>query len=39
MRKTAPYKTDFYIFAGEFKDVYNTKWKKIKQLAFQDMLA
>ncbi|WP_418885529.1 plasmid maintenance protein [Borreliella tanukii] len=27
MRKTAPYKTDFYILAGEFKDTYNTKWK------------
>ncbi len=27
MRKTAPYKTDFYTLAGEFKDIYTTKWK------------
>lgn len=30
MRKTAPYKTDFYIIAGEFKDTYVTKWKENK---------
>ncbi|AEL19470.1 borrelia PFam57/62 partition protein (plasmid) [Borreliella bissettiae DN127] len=34
MRKTAPYKTDFYILAGEFKDVYTTKWKKNKKTSF-----
>ncbi|MBB6213524.1 ribosomal protein L11 methylase PrmA [Borreliella californiensis] len=34
MRKTAPYKTDFYILAGEFKDVYTTKWKKNKTTSF-----
>ncbi|WP_418905318.1 plasmid maintenance protein (plasmid) [Borreliella turdi] len=27
MRQHAPYKTDFYILAGEFKDLYNSKWK------------
>ncbi len=27
MRKAAPYKTDFYALAGEFKDTYTTKWK------------
>lgn len=27
MRKIAPYKTDFYILAGEFKDTYTNKWK------------
>ncbi|WP_418905174.1 plasmid maintenance protein (plasmid) [Borreliella finlandensis] len=27
MRKYAPYKTDFYLLAGEFKDIYTTKWK------------
>ncbi|WP_215538878.1 plasmid maintenance protein [Borreliella bavariensis] len=34
MRKTAPYKTDFYVLAGEFKDIYNTKWKKNKTTSF-----
>ncbi|WP_421115299.1 plasmid maintenance protein [Borreliella valaisiana] len=34
MRKTAPYKTDFYILAGEFKDDYTTKWKKNKTTIF-----
>nr|AAU86056.1 hypothetical protein BGP205 [Borreliella bavariensis PBi] len=34
MRKTAPYKTDFYVLAGEFKDIYNTKWKKDKTNSF-----
>ncbi|MBB6043461.1 plasmid maintenance protein (plasmid) [Borreliella yangtzensis] len=27
MRKIATYKTDFYTLAGEFKDIYTTKWK------------
>ncbi|WP_210370430.1 plasmid maintenance protein [Borreliella garinii] len=34
MRKTAPYKTDFYILAGEFKDTYTTKWKVNKITSF-----
>ncbi len=34
MRKTAPYKTDFYIIAGEFKDSYATKWKVNKTTRF-----
>ncbi|WP_420025387.1 plasmid maintenance protein (plasmid) [Borreliella yangtzensis] len=34
MRKTAPYKTDFYILAGEFKDDYITKWEKNKTTIF-----
>ncbi|MCD2332633.1 plasmid maintenance protein [Borreliella americana] len=34
MRKTAPYKTDFYILAGEFKDTYTTKWKSNKIISF-----
>ncbi|ACN52991.1 plasmid maintenance protein [Borreliella valaisiana] len=34
MRKTAPYKTDFYTLAGEFKDIYNTKWKANKINSF-----
>ncbi|WP_418456591.1 plasmid maintenance protein [Borreliella lusitaniae] len=27
MRQYASYKTDFYLLAGEFKDLYNSKWK------------
>ncbi len=34
MRKAAPYKTDFYILAGEFKDDYTTKWRKNKTTSF-----
>ncbi len=34
MRKTAPYKTDFYTLAGEFKDTYTTKWKVNKITSF-----
>ncbi|WP_210371426.1 plasmid maintenance protein [Borreliella garinii] len=34
MRKTAPYKTDFYTLAGEFKDTYTTKWKTNKITSF-----
>ncbi|KEO61969.1 plasmid maintenance protein [Borreliella garinii] len=34
MRKTAPYKTDFYTLAGEFKDTYATKWKVNKITSF-----
>ncbi|WP_210362440.1 plasmid maintenance protein [Borreliella garinii] len=34
MRKTAPYKTDFYTLAGEFKDTYTTKWKANKITSF-----
>lgn len=34
MRKTAPYKTDFYTLAGEFKDSYATKWKVKKTTHF-----
>ncbi|MCD2382036.1 plasmid maintenance protein [Borreliella americana] len=34
MRKIAPYKTDFYTLAGEFKDTYNTKWKTNKTINF-----
>ncbi|WP_425337150.1 plasmid maintenance protein [Borreliella tanukii] len=34
MRKIAPYKTDFYILAEEFKDIYTTKWKKNKTTSF-----
>ncbi len=34
MRKTAPYKTDFYILAGEFKDTYTTKWNVNKITGF-----
>ncbi|WP_418885161.1 plasmid maintenance protein [Borreliella carolinensis] len=30
MRKVAPYKTDFYTLAGEFKKIYTTKWKANK---------
>lgn len=31
MRKYAPYKTDFYLLVGEFKDLYNSKWKTNKK--------
>ncbi|WP_151060914.1 plasmid maintenance protein [Borreliella turdi] len=34
MRKTAPYKTDFYTLAGEFKDTYTTKWNVNKITGF-----
>ncbi len=34
MRKIAPYKTDFYTLAGEFKDIYTTKWKANKITSF-----
>ncbi len=34
MRKTAPYKTDFYALAGEFKDTYTTKWEVNKITSF-----
>lgn len=34
MRKTAPYKTDFYTLAGEFKDTYTAKWKVNKITSF-----
>ncbi|WP_330529097.1 plasmid maintenance protein [Borreliella valaisiana] len=34
MRKAAPYKTDFYTLAGEFKDIYTTKWKANKINSF-----
>ncbi|WP_418457440.1 plasmid maintenance protein [Borreliella andersonii] len=34
MRKTAPYKTDFYNIAREFKDKYTTKWKTNKITRF-----
>ncbi|WP_418909389.1 plasmid maintenance protein (plasmid) [Borreliella sinica] len=34
MRKTAPYKTDFYTLAGEFKDTYTTKWKVSRTTSF-----
>ncbi|WP_210360880.1 plasmid maintenance protein [Borreliella garinii] len=34
MRKSAPYKTDFYNLAGEFKDTYTTKWKVNKITSF-----
>ncbi|ACO38074.1 plasmid maintenance protein [Borreliella burgdorferi] len=34
MRKIAPYKTDFYTLAGEFKDTYTTKWKINKTTSF-----
>ncbi|WP_151073854.1 plasmid maintenance protein [Borreliella turdi] len=34
MRKAAPYKTDFYALAGEFKDTYTTKWKVNKITSF-----
>ncbi|ACN53199.1 plasmid maintenance protein (plasmid) [Borreliella spielmanii] len=34
MRKTAPYKTDFYALAGEFKDSYAAKWKTNKITSF-----
>ncbi|MCD2415933.1 plasmid maintenance protein [Borreliella burgdorferi] len=34
MRKIAPYKTDFYVLAGEFKDIYTTKWKTNKTTSF-----
>ncbi|WP_210361653.1 plasmid maintenance protein [Borreliella valaisiana] len=34
MRKNAPYKTDFYNLAGEFKDIYTTKWKANKINSF-----
>ncbi|WP_418905893.1 plasmid maintenance protein [Borreliella carolinensis] len=34
MRKIAPYKTDFYVLAGEFKDNYTTKWKVNKITSF-----
>ncbi|WNZ74064.1 plasmid maintenance protein [Borreliella garinii] len=34
MRKIAPYKTDFYTLAGEFKDTYTTKWKVNKITSF-----
>ncbi|AAC66174.1 hypothetical protein B1U23_05715 (plasmid) [Borreliella burgdorferi] len=34
MRKIAPYKTDFYTLAGEFKDIYTTKWKADKITSF-----
>ncbi|WLN25730.1 plasmid maintenance protein (plasmid) [Borreliella valaisiana] len=34
MRKNAPYKTDFYTLAGEFKDIYTTKWKANKINSF-----
>ncbi|MGF7102028.1 plasmid maintenance protein [Borreliella kurtenbachii] len=34
MRKAAPYKTDFYVLAGEFKDNYTTKWKVNKITSF-----
>lgn len=27
MRQYAPYKTDFYLLVGEFKDSYSSKWK------------
>ncbi|WP_420025543.1 plasmid maintenance protein [Borreliella valaisiana] len=27
MQQHAPYKTDFYLFAGEFKDLHRSKWK------------
>ncbi|WP_367773974.1 plasmid maintenance protein [Borreliella burgdorferi] len=34
MKKIAPYKTDFYTLAGEFKDTYTTKWKVNKITSF-----
>ncbi|MCD2383384.1 plasmid maintenance protein [Borreliella burgdorferi] len=34
MRKYAPYKTDFYLLAGEFKDSYHSKWKTNKKTNF-----
>ncbi|ACN93238.1 conserved hypothetical protein (plasmid) [Borreliella finlandensis] len=34
MREYAPYKTDFYLLAGEFKDIYTTKWKVNKTTNF-----
>ncbi|KEO61908.1 plasmid maintenance protein [Borreliella garinii] len=34
MRKSAPYKTDFYTLVGEFKDTYTTKWKVNKITSF-----
>ncbi len=35
MRQHAPYKTDFYLLAGEFKDIYTTKWKVNKTNNFR----
>ncbi|ACN53152.1 conserved hypothetical protein (plasmid) [Borreliella spielmanii A14S] len=34
MRQCAPYKTDFYLLAGEFKDIYTAKWKVNKRTNF-----
>lgn len=34
MKKYAPYKTDFYLLAGEFKDLYHSKWKTNKKTNF-----
>ncbi|XPC86259.1 hypothetical protein QIA43_05080 (plasmid) [Borreliella andersonii] len=34
MRKYAPYKTDFYLLAGKFRDIYTTKWKANKIINF-----
>ncbi|PRQ92052.1 hypothetical protein CV643_05565 [Borreliella burgdorferi] len=34
MKKYAPYKTDFYLLVGEFKDLYHSKWKTNKKTNF-----
>ncbi|APS99315.1 hypothetical protein Bmayo_04690 (plasmid) [Borreliella mayonii] len=34
MRQYAPYKTDFYLLVGKFKDLYNSKWKTNKKTNF-----
>ncbi|MBB6043416.1 plasmid maintenance protein (plasmid) [Borreliella yangtzensis] len=39
MRKNAPYKTDFFKLAGEFKDHYTSKWKLNQNKTLVDCLA
>lgn len=39
MRQNAPYKTDFYKLAGEFKDIYISKWKINQNNTLTDYLA
>ncbi|MGF7102129.1 hypothetical protein HNP70_001149 [Borreliella kurtenbachii] len=34
MKQYAPYKTDFYLLLGEFKDLYKSKWKTNKKTNF-----
>lgn len=39
MRKNAPYKTDFFKIAGEFKDTYTSKWKLNQNKTLVDCIA